>query len=324
MATNQQSEAADLGRDAMRPSDFGWAAWKDVLWRVWARVYGDHLSIVSAGVAFFGSLAIYPAIAALIGIYGLIADPAEVASNLRAVRPILPADAYSLIEGQVDGLVAAGPKLGAASIVALLIALWSARLGVTALIEGLNIVYRETDTRGFFMQYLISLVMTFLLLLVGVAAILAVVAVPAALQIFAIDGNEGAWLARVAPVLILGCAIVFVIGALYRFGPHRKQARKRWISHGAVLATVLWVIASLLLSLYISRFADFNETYGSLGAIAGLLFWLYVSAFVVLLGAALNAEMELQTACDTTIGRPKPIGERGAFVADNVAPPPGA
>ena len=151
-------------------------------------------------------------------------------------------------------------------------------------------------------------------------AILAVVALPAALRIVGIAGAPGAWVARVAPVAILGFAIVFVIGALYRYAPDRRQARKRWVSSGALLATVLWVCASLLLSLYISSFADFNQTYGSLGAIVALLFWLYLSAFVVLLGATLNAEMELQTAEDTTVGRSRPLGARGAFVADHVAP----
>lgn len=314
------AEPDDMGRDVTRPARFPWPAWRAVLLRVWFRIEGDHLSIVSAGVAFFGALAIFPALATLIGLYGMVADPADVAANLQALRPVMPADAYNLIKGQVDALVTAGPQLGIASIVALLIALWSARLGVQALVEGLNIVYRETDTRGFFMQYLLSLVLTMLLLAIGIVAILTVVALPAALQVLEIDQAAGGRLARVAPVLVLGFAIVFVIGALYRYGPDRKAAQKRWVSYGAVLATALWVLASLLLSLYISYFADFNKTYGSLGAIAGLLFWLYVSAFVVLLGAALNAEMELQTAEDTTVGRPKPMGRRGAFVADHVAP----
>lgn len=320
--TAELDEAAH-GREATRPSSFRWPAWRAVLLRVWERIFTDHLSIVAAGVAFFGSVAIYPALASLIGLYGLIADPVDVARNLDALRPMLPSDAYGLIESQADALAAAGAKLGFASVVALLVALWSARLGVTALIEGLNIAYRENEERGFFMQYWISLVLTVLLLLVMVVAILAVVAVPAALQLFDLAGAPGAWIARVAPVLILGVAIVFVFGALYRYGPDRRYARKRWVSYGAVLATLLWVVASLLLSLYISRFADFNQTYGSLGAIVGLLFWLYVSAFVVLIGGALNAEMELQTAHDTTVGPPKPLGQRGAYVADHVACAPG-
>ena len=118
---------------------------------------------------------------------------------------------------------------------------------------------------------------------------------------------------------MLGVAVVFVIGAVYRYGPHRATARKRWVSWGAVLATLAWVVASLALSFYISNFADFNKTYGSLGAIIALMFWFWVSAYVVLLGAELNAEMELQTARDTTTGPPQPMGQRGAYVADHVA-----
>jgi membrane protein len=305
-------------RDHSAPSAFPAPAWRQLLIRVWGRIFSDHLSIVSAGVAFFSFLAIFPALAALIGLYGFVADPADVASNLQEIRPILPPDAYSLISGQVTTLAGADSTIGVASLIALFFALWSARLGVTALIEGLNIVYRETDTRGILSQYLMSLIVTFLVLIIGVAAILAIVALPAALQILGVAERPGAWLARVVPVVILGCAIVFVIGGLYRYGPHRRPARKRWVSYGAVLAAALWVVASLLLSLYVSRFADFNETYGSLGAIAALLFWLYVSAFVILLGGVLNAEMELQTTFDTTVGAPKPMGSRGAYVADNV------
>lgn len=315
----QIEETGHREHEVAAPSGFSASAWRDLLIRVWNRIFSDHLSIVSAGVAFFSFLAIFPALAALIGLYGFVANPADVASNLRAIRPMLPPDAYTLIDGQVVTLAGADSSIGIASLIALAFALWSARLGVTALVEGLNIVYRETDTRGFFSQYLMSLVMTFVVLAIGVVAILAIVALPAALQILDIAGRPGAWIARVAPVLILGCAVVFVIGGLYRYGPQRRPARKRWVSYGAVLAAVLWVIASLMLSLYVSWFADFNKTYGSLGAIVALLFWLYVSAFVVLLGGALNAEMELQTSQDTTVGRPKPMGSRGAYVADHVA-----
>jgi membrane protein len=157
-----------------------------------------------------------------------------------------------------------------------------------------------------------------LILLVACLALLATVALPAILQ-FLDAGRLGTQLAALGPLLILGFAVLFVIGALYRYGPHRELARKRWVTPGAVAATVAWVAASYLLSFYISNFANFNKTYGSLGAIAALMFWFYVSALVVLLGAELNAAMELQTARDTTTGPPRPMGERGAYVADHVA-----
>ncbi len=314
--------AATEGRNAAQPAQFRWPAWRQVLLRTWAGITDDHLSIIAAGVAFFGMLATVPSIAALISILGFFADPIAVSDSLDRVRPVLPADAYSLIEGQVDRLLSAGSSsLGLASLIALGLALWSSRAGVQALIEGLNIVYREVDTRNILRQYLSSLLLTVVVLAKAVAALVVVVALPAVLAFLQFDdlGAFGIWLARVLPLLVLGIAVVFVIGALYRLGPHRAPARKRWITPGAVLATLSWVVASYLLSTYISRFANFNQTYGSLGAIVAMLLWLYVTAFVVLLGAKLNAEMELQTERDTTTGPPRPIGERGAYVADHVA-----
>ena len=274
---------------------------------------------MAAGVAFFGVLAIFPALASLVALYGLVANPGDVAQNLGVVRPLLPPDAYGLLETQVRSLVEVPQqRLGFASLFALLIALWSARAGVSGLMEGLNIVYREVDARSLVVQYAISLALTALLLMVAIVALLVMVALPAALQI--VDfGPLGAWLTALGPLLVLAVAVVFVIGALYRYGPHRATARKRWVSWGAVLATAVWLAASLLFSLYVANFANFNKTYGSLGAIVALLFWFYVSAFVVLLGAELNAEMELQTERDTTTGPPEPMGERGAYVADHIA-----
>ena len=302
-----------------QPADFPARSWRRVFGRVWLGIGRDHLSIIAAGVAFFGTLAIFPAIAAVIALYGLVADPAQVAESLKAARPLLPSDVFAMFEGQVAALIdARTSSLGVASLVSLALALWSARAGVTALMEGLNVVYRETDTRSLVVQYLLSLALTLLLVVIAIVALLAVVAVPTLLH-FSDIGALGALLAQVTPLLILGVAVVFVIGVLYRYGPHRALARKRWVTVGAVLATVGWVIVSLGLSVYVARFADFNRTYGALGAIVGLLFWLYASAFVVLLGAEVNAETELETERDTTTGPPRPLGERGAYVADHVA-----
>jgi membrane protein len=315
----QEDAAAGTGRQAASPNQMPARAWGAILMRVWYDIGRDHLSIIAAGVAFFGVLAIFPAIAATIAIFGIVADPSYVAETLQSVRPLLPGDVFTMIADQVNALVNAPPtNLGLASLISIALALWSARAGVSALMEGLNVVYREFDSRSIFLQYAISLALTLALIVVVIVALLAVVAVPTLLH-FSDIGPFGALLAQATPLLILGCAVVFVIGALYRYGPHRSLARKRWISLGATLATVGWVVVSLALSAYVSRFPDFNKAYGSLGAIVGLLFWLYASAFVVLLGAEINAESELQTERDTTTGRPKPMGERGAYVADHVA-----
>ena len=224
------ASAPGPGRSASSPEGFGWAAWRSVLGRIYVNLGMHHLSIVAAGVAFFGVLAIFPAIASLVALYGLIADPGDVARNLGVVRPLLPPDAYGLLETQVRSLVEVPQqRLGFASLFALLIALWSARAGVSGLMEGLNIVYREVDARSLIVQYAISLALTALLLLVAIVALLVMVALPAALQI--VDfGPLGAWLTALGPLLVLAVAVVFVIGALYRYGPHRATARKRWVS----------------------------------------------------------------------------------------------
>lgn len=312
-------QEADPGRDARRPSEFPLPAWRAVTIRVFRNIGEHHLSVIAAGVAFFGTLSIFPALAAIVGIYGFFADRSGVLENLDEIRHFLPADAYLLIDTQARALVAVSqPRLGLASLVALFFAIWTARSSVGALIEGLDVVYREQDSRSLVWSYAVALALTMLVILIIVGALLATVAVPAVLQI--VDfGPLASWLATAVPMLILGAAAVFVIGALYRYGPHRALARKRWVTLGAVLATVAWLVASLLLSLYISNFSNFNKTYGSLGAVIALMFWFYVSAFVVLLGAEVNAEMELQTRADTTTGPPQPIGRRGAYVADHVA-----
>lgn len=307
------------GRDATRPTEMPPRAWRQIAWRVWAGITRHHLSIVAAGVAFFAVLAIFPAIAALIALYGLVADPQQVGETLAQLEPLLPRDVFTMLSEQVDALIAApSGKLGLASLVSFALLLWSARAGVSALMEGLNVVYREIDERSLVRQYAISLVLTLAILVAASVALLAVVAVPAALH-FTDLGAVGRLLARFVPLVILGAATVFLIGALYRYGPHRALARMRWITLGALMATLGWLAVSVALSAYFAEFPNFNRTYGSLGAIVALLFWLYASAFVVLLGAELNAALELQTARDTTTGRPRPMGERGAWVADHVA-----
>lgn len=306
-------------RGAGRPGQFSRSDWFSVLGRVFTGIGRHHISITAAGVAFFSLLAIFPATAALIALYGYVADPSQIAASLASVEPLLPGDVYSIIERQVDQLAAAGrTNLGIASLISLVFALWLARAGVNALIEGLNIVYREPEGRNIVVQNLLSMALTLLFICIAIVALVAVVAVPAVLS-FVDLGPLGRVLVQLAPLIVLGIAVVFVIGALYRFGPNRAAARKRWITVGAVVATFGWLAVSLALSVYFSRFANFNETYGSIGAFAGLMLWLYASAFVVLLGAVLNAEMELQTGRDTTTGKPRPMGERGAYVADNVA-----
>ncbi len=306
------------GRSADAPAQFSLAAWRAVLARTWTRIGEDHLSMIAAGVAFYWMFSVFPGVAALIAVYGLVADPDSIRASLHAMEPLLPTDVHAILAGQVEEIIGAGTSaLGITTAVSTAVALWTARTGVMALIQGLNIAYREDDEHGFLMQYVWALVLTVGLVVFAVLVLLVVVALPVVLR-FSDFGVAGALLAQLTPVLVIGAAMVFGIGGLYRFGPHRSPARMRWITVGAVAATLGWVAVSLALSVYFTNFANFNRVYGSLGAIIGLMFWMWASAFVVLIGASLNAAMELQTARDTTTGPERPMGRRGAYVADHV------
>lgn len=269
-----------------------WRDWKTILFRVKDEMAQDNVSLVAAGVAFYAMLALFPGIAAFVGAYGLVADPADVPRHLGAIDGLLPEEAFAIIEGQVTDLAAAGPSdLGFASIVAILLAVWSARSGINALVRGLNIVYDEVDQRGFFAQAAVTLTLTAVMLVVVAIAFLAILAVPAILNIFDF-GAIGEWFTAIVRWPIVIGAVIAALAILYRFGPNRKQAELAWMSWGAALATLLWIAGSAGFSIYVANFASYNETYGSLGAVVGLLMWFYLSAFIILVGAEINAEVE--------------------------------
>jgi membrane protein len=306
------------GRAADTPREIPAAGWRDVLWRVKARVSEDDLSLVAAGVAFYGLLAIFPGIAATVSIYGLLVDPQTVSAQLAATSELLPAEARGIIEEQLTRVTSsATTALGLGAIVSLLLALWSANKGTQSLISALNIVYHEREKRGFVRLTLISLGLTLGIILFLIVGLAAIAVMPA------LFGHLGlpepvARLVRWLRWPVLGLGFVIGLGLLYRFAPSRTEPRWRWVSWGAVLATVLWLVGSALFSWYVANFGSYNETYGSIGAVAVLMMWFWLSALFVLLGAELNAEMEHQTRRDTTRGPERPLGERGAYVADTV------
>ena len=319
MATEAQ---AARGRAADTPREIPAAGWRDVLWRVKDAMSKDNLSLVAAGVAFYALLAIFPAIAALVSIYGLLADPQTVEQQLAATSQVLPEDARSIIEEQLTRVTAgASAALSLGAIVSLLLALWSANKGTQSLITALNIVYHEEEKRSFVWLTLISLGLTLGIILFLIIGLAAIAVMPA------LFGNLGLPedIRRLASWLrwpILGIGFVIALSVFYRLAPSRDEARWRWVSWGAVLATVLWLIGSALFSWYVANFGSYNETYGSIGAVVVLMMWFWLSALIVLLGAELNAEMEHQTERDTTSGTPQPLGQRGAYVADNVGEVP--
>ena len=316
-----QDAAADgrRGRSADKPQQIPKRGWNDILRRTWRQVGEDNISIVAAGVAFYALLAIFPALGAALSIYGFFADPADVSQQLASLGGLLPGDAHSLLERQLSDVSAQSEAaLSIGALVGVALALWSASAGIKTMMTALNIAYEEEEKRGFIRYNATALVMTLGAILAALVAISLVAILPPILE--AIPMPEWLhWLVSLVRWPLLAVGVVVGLAVLYRFGPSRRLARWSWVSWGAAIATVLWIVGSLLFSWYAANFANYNETYGSVGAIIALLMWFYLTAYVVLMGAELNSEMERQTAKDTTSGPRKPMGARGAEMADTVA-----
>jgi membrane protein len=306
------------GRLSSNPLQISWSGWKDILWRTYERSGDDRLLATAAGVVFYGLLAVFPAITALVSFYGLFADPSTIGSNLQTLSLMLPEGSFQIVQDQIARVLMKGnTALGATFLFGLAFALWSANAGVKAVIDALNVAYEEREKRSFVRLNLLSLAFT----TGGIAALLlmvsAVVAVPLALDHVGL-APESQLIVSLTRWPLLLVILLFALGLLYRFGPSRRPARWEWLSVGALAAALLWIVGSALLSWYLSNFGNYNATYGSLGAAIGLMMWMWMSAIIVLYGAELNSEIERQTLQDTTIGRPKPSGSRGAVVADTV------
>ena len=306
------------GRRAEAPWQVPWRGWKDILWRTYQQIGEDRLLAVAAGVVFYGLLALFPAVTAIVSLYGLFANAATISDHLSMAAGILPGGAIDIISEQVGRLVSKGDaKLGFGFIVGLGIALWSANAGMKAIIDALNVVYEEKEKRGFIKLNLVSLVFT----LGAVAALLlalgAVVVLPLLLAwlgfatLFATLVQYARW-----PVLLI--LVIVGLALIYRFGPSRREPRWQWLSVGSVFAAAAWLGSSALLSWYLGSFAHYDATYGSLGAAIGMMMWMWISSIVILLGAQLNSEIEHQTARDSTVEYDKPLGQRGAVMADTV------
>jgi membrane protein len=305
------------GRAAEKPRQIPKQGWKDILKRTKDEIRKDHLTIVAAGVAFFIMVGIVPTIAALISIYGLVADPAQIQQQFDSVKHVMPAGAHQLLSEQMTRIASSSKAAGWGAALGILLALWGGSKAVKALIEGLNVAYSEQEKRGFVKLTITSLMLT-LAGIAGLAFLIGLIAfLPSALRSLGV-GETLQTIAVISrwPLLLL----FFMVGltVLYRYGPSRAEPRWMWVSWGALGATLLWLAASALFSLYVSNFGSYNKTYGSLGTIIILLMWLYLSAYAVLVGAELNAQLERQTARDITRGAPEPMGKRGAFSADDL------
>jgi len=304
------------GRHANSPRQIPARGWFEVLKRTAAEINRDHLPLISAGVGFFFLLGLFPALAAMISIYGWLADPATVTAHLNQLAGVLPAEAAAIITSQAEKLVAQDSAAGWGALVGVFLALWAGSKAMKGMVEALNIAYQQDETRGLIKKQAIYLGLTFLAVVVGVVSIILIAVAPVIVDFFPLPelGKQIIVWLRWPVLLILGMT---AIAAIYRYGPSRRQAEWRWISWGAAAATLLWLAASGLFSLYVTSFGNFNETYGSLGAVIILMLWLYLTAFFILMGAELDAELEHQTLRDTTVGEEKPIGARDAYVADH-------
>ncbi len=290
----------------------------DVLWRVYNELQSDRLLAVAAGVVFYMLLALFPALTALVSFYGLVADPAEIHAHLSLLTGVVPEGGIAIIREQVTRV--ADARTGSLSLgffFGLGLALWSTNSGMKAIIDSLNVVYDEQEKRSFVRLTLVSFAFTIGSFAFVFVAIAAVLVLPLVLPWIGLDLVDARLIKLLRwPALLV--AVLAWLAVLYRYGPSRSYAQWQWLSVGSVVAALLWLAGSSLFSWYLSNFADYNATYGSLGAAIGLMMWLWLSVIVILVGAELNAETEHQTAHDTTVPPDRPIGMRGAVMADTV------
>ncbi|WP_138936644.1 YihY/virulence factor BrkB family protein [Roseovarius arcticus] len=306
------------GRNAEKPTDIPAKGWLDIALRVKNEMASDHVGLIAAGVAFYTLLAIFPALTALLAIGGLLVDPTQIVDELQTLTNIMPQEVATIILSQAQDV--AGSRqggLGLAAVLGIVLALYSASKGVGSLIEGLNVAYDEDETRGFIWLKIITFGLTVALIAGAVLVMILLMAVPAAMAFVNLGPAVEIAVAGASWLLMLALLAV-ALSALYRFGPDRDQAEWRWVSIGSIAACVVWLLASVGFALYASNFGSYNESFGSLGGAIVLLMWLWISAYIVLMGAELNAEMEAQTRYDTTVGHDEPMGERGAEKADRL------
>jgi membrane protein len=305
-----------VGADARSPSEIPPRGWWLVAKRAAAGFNEDRVMTEAAGVTFYVLLALFPALASFISIYGLFADPSKLTDQLQNLGDIVPGGGLDLIRAQVMSLTSSSNQaLGFGALVGLATSLWSANAGMKSLFGALNVVYHEKEKRSYLKFTLEAFAFTLGAIAFIILALFAVVAIPVMLNFVGLSSIADTLL-RVArwPVMLIVVSMVFSL--IYRFGPSRNRAKWQWVSWGGAFAAVFWVIASLAFSFYVANFGNYNKTYGTLGAAIGFMTWIWISTMVVLMGAELNAELERQTGRDSTVGAEKPPGIRGAYMAD--------
>jgi membrane protein len=315
--TTTQEHVEVPGGKAARPTEIPARGWIQVAKRGWREAKADQVPLLAAGVAFYAFLAIFPALIAIVSIYGLFADPSTIANQLNSLTAALPDEAAQIITDQVTTLSSRRQTLGISLLLAVLIALWSASAGISNLLTAINVAYDEEEKRGFVKKRLMSLGLT-LAAIVFMVIILALVAVLPPLLKAVFGTGALRWVLQILGWLVMVVLVAAGLAILYRLGPDRDAPRMKWVSVGAVVATFVWLVASIGFSIYTSTFGNYAKTYGVFAGIVVLLFWLWLTMYAILLGAEINAEAEQQTIADTTKGEEKPLGERGAVKADSI------
>ncbi|HEY3731725.1 MAG TPA: YihY/virulence factor BrkB family protein [Steroidobacteraceae bacterium] len=315
-APNQHSR----GRTAERPSEIPAKGWWDVLWRLGKRLGNDNISLVAGGVALYVLLSVFPGLAALVSIYGLFATPANVVQHMKDFASVLPPGVWAIFNTQLQELVHHSQRsLTAAAALGIVIALWSARSAMSALMTATNIAYGEREKRSFFLQIIISLVFTAIAILGFLLTLMLGVAIPMVLKVLGTSDTVQIIAAVLRAVLLWGVAVLG-LAFIYRYAPAREHAQWRWVTSGSAIAATLWLAASALFAFYVKNFGGYGKMYGALGSVIALVMWFYISSFIVVVGAEANAEMERQTRKDSTVRRNAPLGQRGAYAADTVGP----
>jgi membrane protein len=319
---DQKRRRGRPGIEATSPWGMPLAAWKAVAVRVWNQSWDDNIGLVAAGVTFYSFFALVPLLGILVLAYGLMFDPASVVQHVRSLVRILPPDA-SLLIGQLllNAVRQSQETAGLGVVAALLVAIYAGGNGAGSIMTALNIAYEEKEKRSLGRFYAIAFTMTLAALMIALLALAAVTAIQSLERLVRLSG----------PQLLAGKAMGYgllalfaaaVAASLYRYGPSREDARWEWITPGSVFTAVVWLGLSAAFGFYVTRLSNYSATYGSLAAIVMLLSWMYLSAYVFLFGAEINAELEHQTRQDSTTGAPRPLGERGAWAADHVAGDP--
>ncbi|MEK9285613.1 YihY/virulence factor BrkB family protein [Bradyrhizobium sp. ISRA442] len=316
--TREPKSDEGRGRLATTPSEIPARGWNDILLRVYQNISEHRVVALAAGITFYTLLAIFPAIAALVAIYGVFADPGTLTGHLEQLSGLLPGGAIDVARDQLMRVASQrGSTLGVTFIVGLAVSLWSANAAIKSIFDTLNIVYAEREKRSFVKLNVISLSFTVAGIAFALTAIGAMVALPPALKYLGLsDLTE--LLVRVCRWPALFAVVALGLAFVYRYGASRERPKWRWITWGSAFAALGWLVASVLFSWYAENFGSFNKTYGSLGAVIGFMMWIWLSAIVILVGAEIDAEMEHQTARDTTTGQPKPLGARQATMADTI------